>query len=414
MLSLLDLPNHIHDRIWELVILDSLETVPSLLLVSRQVYEESQPFMYRRPLTFESQEYLYTWLEQSETSNLHNVDALSVCLKLDDTAALANSNDIHGYRSVAAENELSRMQRALELMPNITTLAIYKHLADERPEYRQLYDEILRSLGRLFPQLKSLAIHTDSHSLNFLRHLPAIQRLQFTGFAASSPMETEAILSHLRHLQDIEIIPSLRSIDCSPPSPRRTLLQPCLSREVLRSLRCKGLSINESQTLSPSAPSFWTPTFLHAMPSLRRHCLTKFGVVLDDFAPDAKCVGLFCSFLRQSHVQDLTVEWDGAADILNDVLDALPRSLVSIRLGRFVGMVAVLTLLDEISQRKTNGLVPGLKELVVVQDDSSSDSVSQHGRQKVNRLTRHQSELVFNIEDAIRILDQIGIKVHFL
>jgi hypothetical protein len=392
MPSLLDLPAAIRDQIWALFILNSQGTATSLLLVSRQVYEESLPFMYRQPLAFESQYDLYVWLERVGTSNLQNVDALSICIKLEDNRPVAERNGNYSQHSVVAGDELGRIQLAFQHMPNVTTLAVYKHLSDERMEYMQLYDGVLRSLNRMFPHIKSLAAHTDSHSLDFLRHMCSIERLQFTGFASSSPMETEAILSHLRHLTEIEIIPSLRSRDYRPPSPRRTSLQPCLSREVLRSLRLTGLIIHESQSLNHSAPEFWTAVFLQVIPALRRHSFTKFGVVLDDFAPDANCAELFCTFLKQSHIQNLTVEWDGAIDIASDVLDALPRALIFLRLGRLVGSIAAATLLNEISIRKTSGQIPNLREVVIVQDNCSSDSVSSTSSDVPMKHTRTKSK----------------------
>lgn len=413
MVSLLDLPNAIRESIFSLAIVESTKSVPDLLLVSRQIYQESRAYMYNRPLTFESQQDLFIWLDKIGSSDLLNVDALSFCVKLE-TSQTPDFDGNSDHIEAGVENELKLLQSALRKLPNVTTLAVYKHLSDDRPEYLRLYNRILQSLSNLYPRLKSLAAHTDSLTLDFLRHLPLIERLQFTGFSESSPMETEAILSHLRHLKDIELIPSLRPPGFQPSSSRRNTLKPSLSRDVLRNLRIKSLDINESQKINRSAPAFWTPSFLGILPALNRHSLTRFGVVLDDFAPDANCVHMFCDFLRQSHLRDLTVEWESAADIVSRILEALPRSLNSLRLGRTVGDETVLTVLNELSSRKEAGRFPNLQELVIVQERGSNKSVSLSHLSSSSNTNFWQAELAGSIQDSSRNLEQQAVKIYLL
>jgi hypothetical protein len=300
---------------------------------------------------FETQNDLYTWITRADTEHLSDVDALSFSVKLDNDASL--------------DEERENLQIALLALPKIRSLSLYKSIEDShRPAYHALYDSILWKLGKLYPGLRSLAVHTDDHMLGFLRSLPRLQRLQFTGFSQSSPMETLEVLTHLRHMVDLQVTPTLGParpdgavLLRAPPAARH----PCLTREVLRGLRgLRAMTLRESRAANPAAPAFFTGAFLRAMagaPSARAG-LVLLNVALDDFAPDDGEVQLLASFLAASRLRSLTIRWPGG--VAGEILGALPRTVEELC---FVGLSAAS--LAILAARKRAGQLPALEILTV-------------------------------------------------
>src|ERR1700709_182023 len=91
MPSLLALPEGIRERIWPMVLLESHPNT-QVLAVSKQMYRETQKYIYQRPLVFPTQQELFQWLERVGSRNLQHVDALS----------------FHLSPSLSGDDELSR------------------------------------------------------------------------------------------------------------------------------------------------------------------------------------------------------------------------------------------------------------------------------------------------------------------
>ncbi|KAF2673455.1 hypothetical protein BT63DRAFT_475973 [Microthyrium microscopicum] len=358
MPALTNLPIAIRDRIWNLVFSESGDANSQVLRVSHQIYNETLPFMYRRPLTFESQDDLYTWIQRAGTSNLHHVDALSFSLVLSEHVGLTNGN--HGQSSIVADEECARLRSTLQLMSNVTKLAVYKLPHDNRAEYTALYDTLLRSLNTCFPNLTDLTVHTDNHSLAFL----LAQWKPSQRFPAFDILQTWDIIPSLR--------PAATQLLAWGSHSRPLGTSPCLTREVLRSLRPEGLSIRESLILNPSAPAFFNSTFLPALNAVRRHTLFRFEVVLENFAPDPQTTLLFCPFLESSHIRQLVIEWSSAVGIDSVVLRCLPRSLRALRLGKVSTPQDAIQLLSILEGRKLGGQLPNLQEITVERKQSAS------------------------------------------
>jgi hypothetical protein len=297
---------------------------------------------WKRPLFLETQLELFEWLLQASAEDISEVDSLSF------TLIVPSHFD--------AELEFENIKTGLRKLPNVKSFSIHK-----RPEdclnrtHHQLYDDILRCLGRIYPRLHSVGAHTDDHSLNFLRSLEHLRILQFTGFATNTPMETLSVLSRLRHLVHIEIVPSLNR---TGPSPTRGA--PCLSREVLRSLRnLHHMTLRETRATDASAPAFFTTPFLLSLASMRRAPLSRLSVDLTDFAPDPGVAQTFGGFLASSHLRQLSLLWsEGGAGANSEILACLPRSLVHLSFNRVdVGG------LETINWKRKAKMLPSLQEL---------------------------------------------------
>jgi hypothetical protein len=327
--------------------------------------------VFARPLAFESQHELHAWLAHSSSVDQQQVDALSFTL-------------IHSEDS-DLELEKDAMIQSLQYLPNVRSLAVYKLPQDRyRNVHRQLYDELLRRTAKLWPRLESIAVHTDDHHLGFLRGLQYLRKLQFTGFSASSPMETSAILSHLRHLTDVEIIPAL-----GPPGPRNNMSaaysvsassqsstrNPSLTREVLRSLRgLKSFTLREARATNPSAPAFFTSTFLLGLASATSGVsLSKVTVELADFSPDPEAELRFAQFLAGSHVKHVDIQWGdfntNRGSVGEVVMEALPRTVVTVR-TRGLGRGEAL---KKLAEKRRTGTLKDLIEITIIVSDADRE-----------------------------------------
>jgi hypothetical protein len=318
--------------------------VSSVPVLPMRNYHDPEADYWKRPIAFETQLELYQWLLQVRAEELSEVDSLSFTLMVPS--------------HFDAELELENVKTALRKLPNVKYLFLHKRPEDTfNRTHHQLYDEILRSLGRIYPRLHAIGAHTDDHSLNFLRSLEHLRKLQFTGFATNTPMETLSVLSRLRHLVHIEIVPTLNS---TAPSPTRGV--PCLSREVLRSLRnVKHITLRETRAIDISAPAFFTIPFLQSLAGMTRAPLTRLSVELTDFAPDDSVVQTFGSFLASSHLRQLSLHWgNGGSASEAALLDALPRSLVHLSVNR-VDVVG----LETVSWKRRARMLPSLQGLTI-------------------------------------------------
>jgi hypothetical protein len=302
--------------------------------------------VWNHPLIFESQTDLYDWLNHASLQDLGSVDSLSFTLTLP------------SQFDSSVEHEALRA--ALAVLPNVRAFSIYK-CSDEGygRDYHEFYDAVLRRIPKYYPNLKSVAAHTNDHSLDFLRQLPRLRKLQFTGFALSTPMETLSILSRLRHLVHIELMPSLPYSFLAQDA-RPTRNNPCLTREVLRSLRqLRHMTLR--QNAHPEPTSLFSLPFLSALQgglSRSSSPLTRLSVDLSDFAPDASLARTFGTFVGASNLRRLSIAYGAGAGAGADleVLAALPRRLVELKVDR-----ADAGGLEVLLAARREGKLPGLK-----------------------------------------------------
>jgi hypothetical protein len=425
MSSLLSLPQELRSAIWTMVFVDGPSPNIPVLTINRQIRDETQRFIYHRPLVFPTQLELYEWLDRVGTENLHHVDALSFHVHLDEGP---EDDDVHDevdrtpeeeeeeeveedrvddkihvkadsesdksthtpdrdpspepakttakleraetdpeedtdisipspFRETEYERHLRQIIEALQTMPNLRSLSIYKSPSSSSPYLNLLYATVLSKVGRLCPSIQRFAFHSTGHSLSFLKHMSKLQTIEFSGYSKNSPMETIAVLLRLRHLQDLELIHTPVPLDATTASYDSST--PCLTREVIRSLRgLKTVTIRESLAYDGASPTLFTPEILSPLISVHRLTLHRLGIDLD-FEPSSANQAMFMSVLSTSQIKSLSVQWPGLDD---KILDHLPLSLINLSLPSLGGIPPESVLL-ELDSRKKN--VPHLREVTI-------------------------------------------------
>lgn len=320
--------------------------------------------LYQRPQIFGSQEELFSWLAQANWQHLHHVTTLKLHLQDPDMAAAAEDMMLSPKSWMADEYEedLEQLDKALLQLPGVTDLCLSKLLSiKNRESYNNLYGRALRNIARWWPQLTTIAFHGCEHPLPFVKATEQIEKLCFTGFSTSTPMETEAVFSRLRHLQEIEVILPQRTFTSdeleNKGRPRPSL---SLTRQVIKSVRgLKAFTIHDTLERPENAPAFFTPEFLQALDASHRISLRRLKVCLD-FRPDDAAERALYALLASSSIKHLNIFWpafDGR------ILGHLPKTISTLRLA-LPDDQPLEHLLGDIVRMKED--LPSLHKLVII------------------------------------------------
>jgi hypothetical protein len=332
MNSLLGLPPRIRAHILEKVVLDKTPNL-RLLQVCRQLYDETLPLIYQRQLVFDSQADLFHWMEGIDRRHLDHIQ--SIQLTIDDLEVAESDLDDRMLSPAPPtwgdyHEEAQKIHDACMDLPAVTEIIIRRHYAPCSQLQHDFYELILSRVPRQWPALRRLSFDGAEGSIRFLKMLPELRAIAFTGFSKSTPMETVTVLSRLRHLTDIELIlpnSSLASqLGSGTPgiSPAQSL-----TREVIKSLRgLRCFTIRERRLDLGHRSAFFDKDFLQALDSAHRSSLRTLNVWLD-FTPDTRSQRALHALLSASSLKNLRLEWP---DFSEQLLDFLPRTLTSIRM----------------------------------------------------------------------------------
>jgi hypothetical protein len=324
MSLLLSLPLPIRKRIWETVLLCKAHN-SRLLMTCRQINAEADGLIYRRSQTFQSQEELSSWLERIDSRYFDRVE--NVTLHLQDLGVLPLAEEqfwptvsLFDLYRVEAERLLADFAR----LPNIRHLAIYKSDSVRSYLYNEFYGSSVIKISREL-QLRTLAFHSDEISLDFLKALPNLRGLSFTGYSKSTPMETLNILSHLRHLTSIKLVQLVTPTVVDNLNLDLSLSNfQSLTRDVIKGLRgLKSFTITES---GDQIAHTWTPFtqgFIQALDSGHRTSLQDIRIALEH-TPDSECQRSFSTLLTASSLKHIEVSWP-ALDA--SLVQSLPRTV---------------------------------------------------------------------------------------
>jgi len=160
-LHLLNLPAELRIQIYEAVLLD---TQPPLAILGtcRQIAMEAQPTLYQRHLTFPSQASLFNWIERSRSINLSRVKILTLRLSDVDLSALLDEQNGRPATQpdvwTMYQDELEKLDRALESLPNIAELSVTPPKAGHSRLLRGMYLSFLGLIPHRYPRLKRLTV----------------------------------------------------------------------------------------------------------------------------------------------------------------------------------------------------------------------------------------------------------------
>lgn len=368
-MPLLDVPEDLRQRIWETVFLDSPDAI-SLLQTCHQIQLEAQPLVFQRPLSFRSQSELELWLSSVDTNYTSGVRVLHMTLQ-DLDSLPAGGTGHQSWPSVSLlelyRDETERIATLLSKFPSITDFSLSKPETIRSYYYNDFYFTVARKVATELPGLHGFTYFSDEHSFEFVKSLHNLRRFSFTGYSKNTPMETQSVLSRLRHLEELEIIlprtPTvLGGLEMENAFPKSQ----SLTREVIRDLRgLKSFTLRERLDQYDPSPVFCTSRIIQALESGHRNSLQTLTIDLD-FVPDVPCQRAIQALCKTSTLRHIDIIWPG---IRADLANSLPMSLVSLRTSPLVGRPPYWVML--VLQWKKAEL-PNMRELSLVGDFRSS------------------------------------------
>ena len=308
---------------------------PELLRTCRQIHSEAHQFLFERPLNFRSQSALFGWLGQVPHEYLSRAKSLSLNIQEVDLSSLLNASALISYLDDPFrlstwdlyDAELDRLSRALKQLPNIQRITIRAISGQQSFLYREFLRKFLRILGLLYPDLLDLSMEGDLHhqDLSFLSNFKKLRGFTFDGFSASSPSETGQVLSDLDQLTSLSLVSQSTVLT---PDPTRlddvaTKQQSCTGGVISSIDKLTCFSVTEMIPIS--APMlFFTPEVLT---SLYNHQSLKIIKVCLSQAPSVNTMVAFESFLENTHIRVLELDWpDLDANVL-EAFSLIPSSL---------------------------------------------------------------------------------------
>lgn len=368
-----DLPIALRQRIWETVLEEPRNAIP-LLSTCRHILVEAQPLVLDTPISFKSQYDLVEWI--SAVGGAYPKRVRKLHLILQDLEVLPASRD-SGHLSWPSlsllelyQSEAEKVVELLTRLPRLTELSFLQPESVRSYLYTDYYLAILRRVTAGLPYLNAVQFHSDGYPLSFIKTLPGLRKISFTGYSRNSPMETASIFSRLRHLEELEIIlPSTPSVfgglELETTLPK-TL---SLTREVIRELRgLRSFTLQERKNQHNSSPRFCTAHFIQALDSVHRSSLQALRIDLD-FTPEVTTQRAIRALCSSSHLKHIDIVWPG---MRGDLLNSLPKTLISLRTAPTFGRPSYWVL-QVLQWRRVN--VPLLREICLVGDPASPLSI---------------------------------------
>jgi hypothetical protein len=310
------LPLELREDIYKSVLSSSN---PNILQTCREVYAEARKWLYQRPLNFQSQAALYTWLGQTPQEMLAHVS--NITLHIEEV----NIKPILDMRSTSLQHrsrprlltlelyraEVDKIEEALSKVPNIKTITIRTLLGRPSYLYREFVDQILTLLSTLYPDLRDLRLEGIFHhqELGFISNLRSLESLSFDGFSSSSPAATANILASLPRLLSLSLI-SEHSLPRTGHFSQHNFTghrQSFMGDVALRLAKLASFSVAERvPTFTPRL--FITPDVLASLH--HHHTLKSLSINLSQ-CPNPAALNSLESFLECTPIEWLELDWPG-------------------------------------------------------------------------------------------------------
>ncbi|KAI9795618.1 MAG: hypothetical protein M1833_006939 [Piccolia ochrophora] len=393
----MDLPLEIREQIYGGLLSDRSHRNVQVLRTSQQIYAEAQPFLFKSPLTFQSQFDLYDWMENMERQQLHHVRCISLKLidvichdGLDALSIQATQKSSASSLTRIYEADISRLTATLKSLPNLQDLTVYKQMISEPDHIRSFHRSFYGSVSQQCTSLRNFCFYSDQVSLEFLGSLRNLRTLRFTGFSTSTPKGSLKILRKLTRLEGLELFGPPPALGFQHrPGFKGTKVVQSITPEVIQGMRPLRLfTICEvHDTKGAEDETFLNEKMLLALRSAHRRTLDRLKISTD-FMPSPATVNAMVDLLSASTIHELELGWPGLDE---EIFDALPRSLSSLQINVGSSLPPTRAVHSIVDRRKQ---LPKLRDVTLMIDWRESGS----------------KEIVANADAAIARLRAAGIQ----
>ncbi|KAF2633904.1 hypothetical protein BU25DRAFT_14768 [Macroventuria anomochaeta] len=379
---LFTLPLELRQLVYKAVLASPLHG-PELLQTCQEIHLEAHKFLFARPLSFRSQEALFDWLDRVPKKYLPQVKELSLNIQDVDLRSLLKASALISHPGDPPrlltwniyEAELDKLFHALEQLPKVQKITIRAVSGRQSFLYREFLQKFLRLLGSLYPNLLDLGLEGNLHhqDLSFISSFTRLQAFLFDGFSASSPSDTARILSELGYLKCLSLVS--QSTMLTPGSQTRsgfTAKRQSLTGGVVNridSLKCFSIT----EIIPISAPTlFFTPEVLT---SLHNHQSLKVIKVCLSQAPNNETMAAFESFLENTHIKILELDWPQLDPHVLETFSLIPDGLEKLWI-RARSAADAFYIIWSIAESRNAGDLHALSELNLLRSTQTYDDIT--------------------------------------
>ena len=366
------LPLEVRQQVYEQVLATTPFGNTALLRVCRHIHSEAQQYLFKRPVTFQSQSDLIQWVHSVPRKHLFHVT--TVQLRLIDLGteevfrlfkrqlALARVNPPPDSPPISlyeeeCDQQIANIEAALRLLPNIRDVTILHPDSWTSRPCLYMNTKFLSLLARIYPHLWRLTSHATKISLGPLQSYRNLRSLTFCAWSTSTPSETSQALQQILSLQAIQVFgpPTGLAFEQRPGYTGPLRVQ-SFTTDVLRSiLPLKSFAIWDLQEDPYDNRPFLTDDLFDALGT--HHSSLRTLKICTKGRP-WKIFEKFAGYLSNSSLSRLECAWDFT---VLDIAEILPRSLDT--LSVLSSPLTIDPLVDGLLLRRRE--LPFLRELII-------------------------------------------------
>jgi len=353
-----------------------------LLRTCHEIHKEARKFLYRRPLSFRSQDLFHTWLAAAPSDLLDQVSDISLSVQdVDLRPILTSEPSMQRPRTPPSlmtwdlyQAELDRLKQALERVPKVKTIALRALPCQHSFLYREFMTRILDMLGQAYPDLHDLRLDGNFHNqeLAFLSKLSRLKSFSFDGFSASSPAATANILSNLKLLRNLSLFPQHAML--TPTAGLHsgfTTKRLSFTGDVMRTIgQLASFTVSERTTMA-SPTLFFTSEILS---SLHEHKTLKSLSINLSHSPHAGSLESLETFLDKSSIERLELDWPDLRPVVLERHKLLTGSL-KVLWVRVKTEADAFDILWSIGECREVGQLRKLEKVVLIRSTEDFDNV---------------------------------------
>jgi hypothetical protein len=367
-----DLPLELREEIYKSVLFSPSQG-PDILRTCREIHFEARKFLFQKPLSFQSQTVLYTWLDEAPSALLAHVSEIALHVQdvnlkpiLDSGATMLQHRSHPRLMTLELyQRELDRLKQALKRVPKVKTLTIRVSSGQSSYLYRDFVAHILSGLGTLYPYLLDLRMEGDFHyqELEFLSKLEHLESFSFDGFSSSSPAVTANILANLQHLSNLSLVSehALLATDTDLNGGFTAKQQSFNGDVACRISQLASFSVIERFAV-PSPTVFFT---LEVLASLQDHKSLKSISIHLSHTPSTAILESLEEFLEKTPIELLELDWPDLEPFVLERYRLLARS-VKVLWVRARSESDAFEILWSIVESREAGDICELKKVVLV------------------------------------------------
>ena len=383
---LMELPTEVRCHIYNAVLGLPASDHIAFLCACKQIYVECHHFLFKRPLSCQSQAELQMFTGKYSSELLSNVTALDLRLEEVDVvymqpflSRLVQGLPARKYGHHPNVQEVQRIISSLGRLPNVQELKILPPTDPAKNSApKMVVTQVLNWGSNHYQNLKSLSLAVENMPLSCLNSMVNLHTLRFSGYSQTCPEDAMRVLAHAKSIRELVVIGPPRTYRWQQLAGQSHGIKQTITAEVIRQMiPLESLTLCELFD-SSSEPAFFTKSMFAALFERHRESLRALHLA-SNATPDSTIHALIAGLLTSTpNLEDLTIGW---AELPPNLIDSIPTSTRRLTLA-----VRSRTHADEtlIGLMQIRHQLPHLTHIKLDLIDEAPANAAQKGRESLD------------------------------